>query len=792
MDADRWATLQTLLAEALDLDPDERAVFLEQQRDPEMAAELAALLDAADAVPAFLDGPPAWDAHAVLDAADGPPDLAGTVVGPYRLVRELGRGGQGRVFLAHRDDVGTQVALKLVHGTLTAPEVVKRFLTERRVLAGLVHPHIARLLDAGAVRLGGPSETPYLVMEAVEGLPLTEYVEKGQPSLAERLRLFLQVCDAVSFAHRRLVVHRDLKPSNILVEDGSDGPHVKLLDFGIAKLLSDETDGLTRTGQSLLTPEYSAPEQVLGEDITVATDVYALGVILYEVLAGERPYDTSGGLREALRAVCDEEPVRPSARAGDPERARALRGDLDAIVLRSLAKAPGDRYATVEALAADLRRYRDGLPVRARPPTLGYRASRFVRRHAMGVAVAGLAVALVGAFGWREVTLRNAAEVARDDAQATADFVLGIFDGHTDSRGSEERVDTLRTLELLDRAAEQLGDDARPSRMQALFHLQLGRLFEGQGYTTRAQRQFAAAAASADLEDPEQAEALYHLGTALHALGDCAAAVEAYDSALDLHQTSLDKERGRIIVVGARSSALACTGAYGQAVADAREVQAYHARQPDDNGVSLHVLADVLNQAGREAEAYDAMVASIEVADRTQPAGHPIPVARRLYLARLLDDWGREVESVPFAREAYRDALARNGPLHDRTLDAQQRLAASLIALNEMAEAESLVAGLERVLPQLPAEDFRPRFSASLLRAQLASRTDDLGTAERAAREALYHVDAIPVREGGAQFREQFREQALGVLADVLDQQGDRDGAIRLRRQGERTPEAVL
>jgi len=294
------------------------------------------------------------------------------VIGPYRVVRELARGGMGVVYLAERADgqFEQRVALKLMKRGMDSEEIHQRFLAERQILAQLTHPHIARLLDGGVSNEG----QPYFAIEYVDGTAITAHCEARQLGVEQRLRLFLDVCDAVRYAHQNLVVHRDLKPSNILVT--ADG-QAKLLDFGIAKLLRQETGetGLTQTGLRVMTPEYAAPEQVLGEPVTTATDVYALGAVLYELLTGRRAHHLQSRTpTEVERVICEVEPEAPSAVTTGALRKR-LRGDLDTIALTALKKEPERRYPTVEQLASDVARFLGGLPVTARPDT--WRRSNF-------------------------------------------------------------------------------------------------------------------------------------------------------------------------------------------------------------------------------------------------------------------------------------------------------------------------------------------------------------------------------------------------------------------------------
>jgi eukaryotic-like serine/threonine-protein kinase len=427
---ERWQQAKEILHAALDRAPAERTAFLDEAcaADAELRAEVVSLLRYEAEAEDFsltaetqrsLDEPassaPLLSPDApTLFAGPAPPlrqqtinEVAGQRIGRYQLLRELGQGGMGTVYLAARaDDFRQQVALKLVKPRLgllpgTSADVLTRFRNERQILAALNHPNIARLLDGGATADG----LPYLVMEYIEGQPLDTYCNEHQLSTGERLKLFRQVCSAVHYAHQHLVIHRDLKPSNILVtKDGTP----KLLDFGIAKLLTPDlaaqTLHETAPEHRLLTPAYASPEQVRGELLTAASDVYSLGVLLYELLTGHSPYrriDLPPHL--LLRVVCEEEPERPSTstelnETGGRKGRSALRGDLDNIVLQALHKEPARRYASVEQLSEDIRRHLARLPVSARRDTLLYRTSRFIRRNraaALAASTAAVAVLLL-------------------------------------------------------------------------------------------------------------------------------------------------------------------------------------------------------------------------------------------------------------------------------------------------------------------------------------------------------------------------------------------------------------
>lgn len=492
MDAAAWDRLALLYERARLIAPDERAAFLATV-EPPLRAKLSELLADDTAAEAFVDDlEGAVRPLALGTDADGEPSGtiapgetlgAGARVGRYRIVREIGRGGMGRVFLAEQTGEGftRPVALKLIHEA--RPRLVGRFLTERQILGRLDHDGIARLLDVGLTEGG----TPFYAMEYVDGLPLPEYCDRHRLSVEARLLLFEHVCEAVRYAHQNLVVHRDLKPSNILVaEDAHGTPRVKLLDFGIAKLLEESEaagDALTLTGDRLMTPAYAAPEQVRGEAVTTATDVYQLGVVLYELLTGRRPFRLPERLRhEVARVILEDEPTRPStvvtepddatatetaseARATTPARLRRrLAGDLDQIVLMALRKDPARRYAGASALLADLVRYREGHAVVAQPDALGYRARRYVRRHRVGVAMAAVFAALLVAYA-ATLTVQNARiteerdRAEREEARAVEmyNFVSGIL-AESNPRNTPGGGD-LTASDLLQRAAERIDTD---------------------------------------------------------------------------------------------------------------------------------------------------------------------------------------------------------------------------------------------------------------------------------------------------------------------------------------------
>jgi non-specific serine/threonine protein kinase/serine/threonine-protein kinase len=425
MDSTRWTQIKDLFMTAFDLPEPERAAFL-ATCDADLLPEVERLLRADMDAGEFINEPAAVDLGLAEEQTVDP--YLGQQIDSYKIVKEIGHGGMGTVYLAdHADEsFDKQVALKLIKRGMDTNAVLKRFVMERRILAQLQHRFIANLLDGGST----PDGLPYFVMEHVEGLPITKFCASHELSIDERLELFRKVCSAISYAHQNLVVHRDIKPSNIMVtEDGVP----KLLDFGIAKLLhsdwSLDTNQATATMFRVLTPEYASPEQMRGASITTTSDVYSLGVVLYELLCGERPFKLDGRMPdEAARIVLTEEPVRPSSVVSSESKAegdkkskvitdenneppatnneepanprsknqnlKSLRGDLDNIILKTLAKEPERRYQSVQELSEDIRRHLVGLPVTATADSMAYRLSKFVKRH-RSAAIAGGAIILI-------------------------------------------------------------------------------------------------------------------------------------------------------------------------------------------------------------------------------------------------------------------------------------------------------------------------------------------------------------------------------------------------------------
>ncbi|MBS1794231.1 MAG: protein kinase [Acidobacteria bacterium] len=535
MNPERWQKIKHILENALEIAPASRAEYLGEAcgADTELRREIELLLEfETPRTDVFERGA----LESVLGADSFAENRIGRELGPYRITAELGAGGMGAVYLVERaDGEFTQTAaLKLIKRGMDSENVLRRFYNERQILASLEHPNIARLVDGGTTADG----LPFFVMEYVEGRTILEYANEENLALEERLGLFRQICAAVSFAHRNLVIHRDLKPSNILVTAAGE---IKLLDFGIAKLLKSDDANQTATQMPVFTPEYASPEQIRGEKLTTATDVYSLGVLLYELLTGAHPYPTAGrSISEIIKAVCETEPVFPSRvrregekrRRGEEEKRRGgegekieaetdsveadtdsvkaesssaatrqrvsssplllfsssplplfssspLKGDLDNIILQALRKEPERRYSSVEQLSEDIRRHLGGLPVSASRDTWGYRASKFLRRNK--IAAAAAALVLITLIGGLAATLyqRNKAQRRFNDVRQLANsFLFEFHDAIENLPGSipARELVVRRALEYLDQLSAEAGGDPQLQRELATAYEKIGKI----------------------------------------------------------------------------------------------------------------------------------------------------------------------------------------------------------------------------------------------------------------------------------------------------------------------------
>ncbi|MBI3932801.1 MAG: serine/threonine protein kinase [Acidobacteria bacterium] len=639
---------------------------------------------------------PAGESHTrTLDTAAGAP-AGERRIGPYRLLREIGHGGMGTVYLAVRADeqFHKRVAVKVVRGGDSA-EVVRHFRRERQILAGLEHAHIAHLLDGGTTEDG----LPYFVMEYVEGQPIDRYCDGHGLTVTDVLVLFQQACDAVQHAHRNLVVHRDLKPSNILVT--ADGL-VKLLDFGIAKLLNPELSGEAPTATGLaMTPEYASPEQVRGEPITTATDVYSLGVVLYRLLTGRLPYRLDGRPPlDVLRAVCEEEPERPSLASGR----RHLRGDLDNIVLSALCKEPHRRYPSVEALSEDIRRHLEGRPVRARRSSWGYRLLKFVGRNRVAVGAVSLLILLLAgavaemAVAWgRAAHERDRAQREREKAERVAAFLVDLF-RVSDPREAKGRTVTAR--EVLDRGARRIDTELRDQpEVRATLLDTLGVVHSNLGFFDEAQRMLEEAAGTRTRvlgpDHPDVMATRASLASVLALRGDYAGSETLYRQVLAQQRRVLGEGHGDVArVLGELGNVLSMKGSYSEAEALHRESLALkrrvHGEDHEAVAQGLNNLANVLHGKGDSAGAEALYREALAKRRRLRVYEHPHTALALGNLGNVLKERG----DLAGAETSYREALElQRGLLGEDHPD----VAWTLSSLGDVLEHKGDLEGAERV-----------------------------------------------------------------------------------------------
>jgi eukaryotic-like serine/threonine-protein kinase len=761
---EEWQRVEALWPDLTALTPDRRADFLDRHcvGQPRLRLELESLL-AADLTQGFMAGPVAVSAPAAMPA--GLPE--GSALGPWHIRTLIGRGGMGEVYLAERADgrYEGKAAVKLLRAHLAGSTECTRFAREGQLLGRLSHPHIAHLLDAGTATDG----RPYLVLEYVEGQRLDRWCDAQRLDVTGRLKLFLQVCSAVAHAHAHLIVHRDLKPSNIFVDSAG---LVKLLDFGIAKLIEDEDDcaatELTRLGGRLLTPAYAAPEQIRGEDVTTAADVYALGVLLYELLAGQSPYGANiTGSTRIQRAVLADEPQPPSRVVACERQAlargttkaglrKALQGDLDAIVDKALSKRPSERYATVQAFADDLRRHLSHEPIAARAQSFVCRARKFVRRHPASTAAAAavaavLAVAIAGG-AWQAQQIQREAR----RAQAVERFVIELFEATGIERGAGAHKTTAE--ELLAQGAARIRDalhDAPHTRASLLFTI--GRMYMGLDLADTAIDMFREAlrlttegSAAAARTRIELARALTWAAQSDEALAQVRLAVSAL-------------ERDRFAAPELRINAALVLGeaAYRglpyddpsahHAFSTALEMVERHVAGSAQHAATLIGMARVADAAGRYAEAVDHYRSAIQLGDRP---GAQVPLYIVAGARQQMGDSLRKMGDLRAAERALRQSIeeliAALGADHPAVADARREMAQLQLQRGEFNEAVGL---LREVVDALSAgAGLDNTFQGLIAQLDLANALYQWGDWEAAA--TLYErvIAVVENREGVAQY----------------------------------------
>src|SRR5215831_19347819 len=781
MDPGRWRAIESLYHAALAQEPSEREMWLAEAcaGDVTLRGEVESLLACADAslsspMPKLLDqwrDLPLDSSAGAIAAGPSAAFSKGVTIGPYRLIRELGHGGMGVVWLAERADGSLKlpVALKLPFVSLDHQTLAERFGRERDILGQLVHPHIARLYDAGI----SPGGQPYLALEYVDGETITSYCERKRLGVNPRLLLFLDVLRAVQHAHSNLIVHRDLKPSNILVtHDGS----VRLLDFGIAKLISggeaNETE-LTRIGGRPFSPDYASPEQITGDTITTASDVYSLGVLLYELLTGERPYrlkrDTRGGLEEAILTA---DPLRPSQRA-PKEVARNLKGDLDSIALKALQKQPERRYATADAFALDIVRYLSGEPVLARPENAWYRARKFVVRNKMIVgSAAAIIVTLSVGLG---VALHEAhvAQVKSRTAEAVEDFLLYIFRSNYSEHPDPVKARQTTARELLDiggRNIDRSLSNAPEAKLDVLktlsrLHLDLG-LNDQAVEIGRKQVQLARSIYGPF--HPNVAAGLVDLARRLgesSAVNDEEAVLREAETILDRNRDFTSQTRAGLyeaMAIHYLPTDLARSADYGQ-----RSVTLYKRYPPS---IALEETLNILGQAQNSRKNFQAAIAALSEAAEL---GRSLGGAARGALPAIYAYLGaarNNVMDIAGAEQSYRlgleTARSLRGEDHEDVIQTKQRLGVFLFDTARPEEGLKLLKeALDLAIRTKGAEDL---FHTSLVLSSYGHRLVTFGRVE----EGLSYLSRY------IEIRRRAKRTVTRVFAQTLEARADAETEI--------------
>jgi eukaryotic-like serine/threonine-protein kinase len=729
MEPERWKHIEELYKAAMAQPAEKRADILRRAcpGDPELRAEVESLLEAAGSASSFLEGSPvssAAESDTASGATDGgpatthamfPDEIAGTVIGRYHLLQKIGEGGMGEVWLAEQKaPVRRRVALKLVKAGMNSREVIARFESERQALALMDHPAIAKVFDAGST----PEGAPYFVMEYVAGVPITNYCDNHRLSTRERLDLFMRVCEGVQHAHQKAVIHRDLKPSNILVIDVDDRAAPKIIDFGVAKALTQKLTAdtmFTRVGALLGTPQYMSPEQAdsSGEDIDTRTDVYSLGIILYELLAGAPPLDMSRiAFGEFLRKLREEEPAKPSTKIRTQDAAtstalahnrqteplalaREIRGDLDSITLKALEKDRSRRYGSPSELAADIRRYLRHEPVEARPASAGYRAGKYIRRHRIGVVFAAGVALLLSGFAVAQTLQLQRIKRERDRADRIASFMTGMFKV---SNPSEARGNQVTAREILDKAS---GNITAGLVNDPLFEAQMmqvmGDVYVNLGLFSRAESLLRQAAQIRTRllgpDDPVTLQSMHALAVNLYEQGRYADTEKLLGQTIEIERRVLGPEHPTTLSsMNTLANAFTADGRYAKAEALHRQVLDIRRRTLGaDNPstmVSLSNLAVCVREQKRYAEAEALDRQAVEIWRRTLGPDHPSTLKTMDNLATDLDKEGR----YPEAEQLYRQSLGVErrvlGPDHPQTLRSLNNLANLLMDMGQYAKAD--------------------------------------------------------------------------------------------------------
>ena len=802
MTHEEWKRVDALFARLIDLPPEQQRKELEKacEGNPALFDYVDALLKADPSPPSILEA----SLEELTELVGPSTETENTeFVNAYRLTRKIGEGGMGVVFEAERADgqFEQRVAVKRIKRGMDTVEIVRRFRYERQILASLEHPNIARLLDGGV-----NDDRPYFVMEFVEGKPITDYADDLRLDIDARLALFSSVCSAVQHAHQRLVVHRDLKPSNILVTPSNE---VKLLDFGIAKLLSEDPiahgAGVpisaieTKTGRQVLTPAYASPEQLNGEAVTTASDVYSLGVVLYELLTGQRPFekrDAETSNTSATRpstAISKNTDRKPSTideisqkrSSTSVQLQRRLRGDLDTIVLEALQPEAERRYQSAEQFLDDIKRHLAGLPVQARPDTFGYRTGKFLRRHKLPVTLAVAIVALLLGFAVLMAYQQRQTALERDTAEEVAGFLESMFDASDPF--AEERLDTLRVNALIQRGAAQIEKSLEDqplvqARMQHIIGRVSGRLGMHDEALPLLEQALETRRTLLGDDHLDVAETLIERGDLLYAEGEYERSEASFREALGIRRATFSEDHPLVAeAMSKRGQAQHALGKLDEADASFRSALAIQQQVLGDEhaevATTMSTLASLLEDRGEYAEAESLHTASLAMRRNLYGRQHPTIAVGLKNLAIFLRSMNRYEDAEPFLREAIDIDRAILAPRHPNLITDLNILASILRSKGDYEGAEAIFEEVLAARREVLGSD-HPDVSITLdSYARVLKDKGDYAGAERLQREAI----AIARKAYGD--RHMSIAVTTGSLASILRAAGQPERALPAYRE---------
>lgn len=697
-----WQQVETIVDEVLDLSPEQRYSYIQEKcgHDQQLKNEVTQLIESIFDSEGWLKELQNQkfefykDISNDLEQLGNSRDFIGRQVGAYTIQQQIGQGGMGRVYLAERSDDSFEhrVAIKILRHSRATESNIQRFKREQRILAGLNHPAIARLYDGGITDEG----YPYIIMEYVCGLPITEYCRTNNISIKERINLLKQVLEAVRFAHENLVIHRDLKPDNILVDENGN---VKILDFGISKLLEDEDElSLTHTGARILTPKYAAPEQIKQKNITTATDLYSLGITFYELLADNQPFDLDDCTTyEAEQIILTQPAVNPSSKACSSERAKKIRGDLNGIALKAIRKEPEQRYRVATEFLKDLNNYLNGLPVSARTDTFKYRTYKFVGRHKKSLTAAAVSLVLIISFsGYHTFKITEERNYARQEArkaQAVTNFLTELIEANAPGNTQGKTV-TIR--EFLESGFEEVQQLDKNPIVQAEILTTMGRTYRSLGDIQKASALINRALKilkEEEIENKQMAQSYNIYGIIQRDLGNYDEAEEALQQSIKMYH-AINHINGEDHAKSLRDLAYIerLKENYGKASKLIQKALAIEKKLYDGPNIkmaeTLFIYASILRYQHKYSEATEVQKESLAMVRNVIEGPHPGVATNLVNLANLYDINGDTAKSTKYYKEALQMSKLLYGDEHQEIANIYNNLAGNYLEGGQLDSAE--------------------------------------------------------------------------------------------------------